>query len=270
MSLVGISFRGPLGAWLDRAPPQVECVEVVAEHFLAAGRGRLRRLGEMFPLFLHTEQLSLGEAGLNDVGELAAFAALVREVKPRWVSDHLGFRCTRDLDLGSPVPMLLDRRSFERMAERVQRVMDACGVLLLVENLCSPLAIRSPLTEPEFLDRLCERTGCGVLLDLTALTVHGRNHDFDPQAWLGALDLAHVRQAHIGGCCEHDGDWEDAHAGPVHADVWALLGDLLAGASVDAVVLERDASFPPPEELVRELYRVKSLTHARDQLGRDA
>ena len=267
MSKAGVSFRGPLGAWLDRAPPAVECVEVIAEHFYSAGRGRVRLLGEKFPLFLHTERLSLGTPGPLDERELGALATLVSEVRPRWVSDHLGFRCTSEVDLGSPVPMLLDERSLDLMAERVQRVMDVCRLPLLLENLSSPLVIQSPFSEPEFLNRLCERTGCGVLLDVTALFVSSRNLGFDPLRWLHELDPGRIVQVHVGGCRERDGCWEDAHAGPVHEDVWALLGDVLSAGLVEAVVLERDASFPPPEELTQELRRIKSLTHAGDGIG---
>lgn len=219
---------------------------------------------------VHTEQLSVGAPGPLEASELAALVALIRDVKPLWLSDHLGFRCTQEVDLGSPVPLSFNPRTLDLVAARVCRIMDACRLPLLLENLNSPLVVQGTLSEPAFLNRLCAMTGCGVLLDVTGLFVSSRNHGFDALAWLQELDPACVVQVHVGGCRENDGRWEDAHAGPVPEEVWALLAEVLQRGSIEALVLERDAGFPSPEELARELRRMKALADAGDRIGTDA
>ena len=227
----------------------------------------MRLLGEKYPLLVHTERLSLGAAGPADEQELTSLVAFIRDVKPHWVSDHLGFRCTRDVDLGSPVPLSLSPKTLDLMTGRVRRIMDACRLPLLLENLGSPLVVRGTLSEPEFLNRLCERTGCRVLLDVTALFVSSRNLGFDPLCWLHELDPAHILQVHVGGCRERDGRWADSHDTEVPEEVGALLREALAHASIEAVVLERDAAFPRIGELLQELSRLKSLTLAGGRVG---
>jgi hypothetical protein len=270
VSRVGISFRWALASWLERSPPEVACLEIVAEHFIKAGGGYLRSLADRYPLLVHTERLSVGTPGPLDGGELTALAALVRELKPLWVSDHLGFRRTREVDLGSPVPMLLNNRTLALVAERVQRMTDACQVPLLLENLSSPLALHGTLSEPEFLNRLCARTGCGVLLDAAALLVNSRNHGFDALAWLQALDPAYIVQVHVGGCRESDGRGENVHDDAVPEEVWEFLAEVLKRGSIEALVLERDAGFPAPEDLAQELRRMRTLAGAGSRIGVDA
>lgn len=263
LTKVGLAFRSAFASWLDCAPREIECIEVTAEEFYKGGRGRLRLLGSTYPMLVHTQRLSLGAPGPLDASELHWFASLVSEAKPLWISDHLGFRCTRDVDLGSPNPIALNRGALNLVADRARRIMEACRTPLLLENISACIAVKGSMSEPEFLSRLCETAGCGVLLDVTGLLVNSRNHAFDPVRWLDDLDRARVTQVHIGGCMERDGYWDDTHDGPIHADAWALLDEVLKRCSVEAIVLERDASFPAASELRHELRRIKDLCNAR-------
>ena len=260
MTRVGVAYRAGLAHWIDAGSREVECVEITAENFYKGGRGKLRVLGGLTPLLVRTRRLSLGTPGPLDAAEVAWFAALVRDAKPLWISEHLGFRCTPEIDLVSPVPVALTEAALRGFVDHAREVVDVCGTPLLLENLASPLAIRGSMTEPEFLNRFCDQSGCGVLLDVTALLVNGRNHGFDPVDWLGALDAEHVVQIRIGGCTEQDGRWDDTHDAPIDEDLWSLAEVVLARAPVQAIILERDSRFPPIAELASELERLKALS----------
>ena len=257
---VGVAYRAPLAHWLDAGSPDIEYVEVNAEDFYKGGRAKLEVLRWHAPLLVHTRRLSPGTPGPLDAHELAWFAALVQEAKPLWISEHLGFRCTPEIDLACVVPVPLTDETLDTFVSHVQDIVDACGTPLLFENIASPLAIRGNLSEPEFLNRLCERAGCGVLLDLTALLVNGRNHRFEAAQWVRALDLENVVQIHIGGCRERDGHWEDTHDAPIDEELWTLAEAVLARQSVRAIVLERDARFPAVNEIALELERLRMLS----------
>lgn len=266
---VGLAYHPALAPWLDRAPDEVERLEVVAERFYDGGMRRLRVLSERFPLLVHTRRLSLAAPGPHDAIELKRLSALVSEANPLWVSDHLGFRYAPGVDLGSPCPVALDRRTLDLVVERALRVVERCGTPFLIENISSPIVIMSSMSEPEFLNRFCEITGCGVLLDLTGLYVGARNHGFDSGAWLDELDRSHVVQIHVGGCREVEGRWDDTHDAPIVDDVWELLREALKGAAVKAVILEWEARFPPTSVLKAELHGIKALTrtHERGRAG---
>ena len=271
MTRVGLAFHPALAPWLDRASSGVECVELVAERFYEGSGGRhARELGARFPLVVRTRRLSLASPEEADAGELASLASFVAETGAPWVSDHLGFRYAPGIDLGGSCPALLDRTSFDVVVERALRAMEALRASLLIRNLASPLVVRGSMSEPEFVDRLCEATGCGISLDATALLVNARNHDFDPRRWLDAIDRSRVAQVHAGGCREIDGLWDDTHDAPIDDDLCELLADVLGPGTVDTVILDWEARFPPAPVLDAELRRLKALAdiHGHADAGR--
>ena len=108
-----------------------------------------------------------------------------------------------------------------------------------------------------FLGRLCERADCGLLLDVTNLYINSRNHGFDPRAWLRELDPRRIVQLHVVGYSVRDGRWQDSHAEPIQDDLRELVHDVLAYAPVRSIIIERDANFPPVEELAEELRKLE-------------
>jgi len=262
-ALAGIAYRPALASWIDTRPATIQCLEIIAEQFYKGGETLARSLSSRHPIVVHTSRLSLGTPGALDRRELDWFVSLVREVKPLWVSEHLGFRRTAEVDLGYPTPIPLDANTLSVFVDHCREVMDRCGKLLLVENIASPLTITSALSEPEFLNRLCDASGCGLLVDLTALVVNSRQHRFAAGSWLARIVPTHVVQLHVGGAALRNGVWLDTHGEDVDAEVWALAADLLARAPIRAIVLERDERFPPASDLAAELRRVSSLVRGR-------
>lgn len=255
---VGISYLPILASWVDSGPVEIDIIEVVAEQFYKGGQGRLRALARDHRLVLHTARLSLGTPGPFDRNELFWIAAAVDQANPLWLSEHLGFRRTAEVDLGFPNPLPLTRQSLDLMVQHAGELIEMFGRPLLIENIASPLRIGGTLSEPEFLNRLCEASGCGLLVDLTALAVNGRMHGFDPVRWLEEIDLNHIVQIRLGSHAQRIGLWRDTNDGPIADDVWVLADQVLSSAPVRAAILQRDAGFPPLGELARELRRIKA------------
>ena len=255
----GIGYRPALASWVDTRPPEIQCLEIIAEQFYMGGRARARSLSTIYPVVVHTSRLSLGTPGALDEQELDRLVALTCEVDPLWVSDHLGFRRTDEVDLGHPTPIPLDGDMLTVFTDHCREVMDRCGKRLLVENIASPLAISPVMSEPEFLNRLCEASGCGLLVDVMGLVVNSRTHGFDARCWLGLLEPRHIVQLHLGGVGSRNDVWLDTRGGDIDDEVWTLAADVLTRAPVQAVVLERDERFPPGSHLAAELRRVDRL-----------
>ena len=250
---VGLGYRPELAPWIATAPPEVECLEVVAEHFYDGGTEHLQELARRYPLFVHGLGLSLGTPGPLDPGDLERFRGVVEAARPRWVSEHVAFTRTPEVDLGHLNPVRPDARTLAVLADHARELADACGVPVLLENVTSHLRIEGELSEPDFLNALCERAECGLLLDVTNLHVNARNHRFDALEWLRAIEPRHVVQLHVVGYSESHARLEDRHAEPIQKELWQLLEAVCDHAAVQAVVLERDANFPAPEELAGEL-----------------
>ena len=266
MTRVGLSFHPALLAWLDCASNGVECIEVLAERFWGDARGLARVLRARYPLVVRSQTLSLASVEADE-SELTSLASFVSEMRAPWVSDHLGFRYAPGIDFGGSCPIVLNGATLDIVADRARRVMEACGTLLLIRNLASPLVIRGSLSESEFLNRLCELAGCGISLDATALLVNARNHRFDPRGWLDEVDRSRVVHVHAGGCREVDGRWDDMHDTPIDDELWALLAHALVGGAVEAITLQWEARFPPSSFLEAELRRLKALVGTHEPAG---
>lgn len=260
MRRVGVGWRAPLASWIASRPPEVQCLEITAEHFFDGGEDRLRELAGAYPIFVHGLGLSLGTPGPLDRGYLDRFARVAEIANAEWTSEHVSFSRAGGVDLGHLNPIPPTRESLKVVADHAIEVAERCGRPLVLENITTHLRLEGEMTEPEYLNRLCEASGCGLLLDATNLHINSRNHGFDAREWLGELDLAHVRQLHVVGYAVRDGRYEDSHSSPLQDDLLDLVREILERAPPDAAtIVERDANFPSGEAMAEELRRLAVL-----------
>ena len=256
--LVGLGHRRELAPWLKTGPVEVECLEIIAEHFFAAdAKPALQALAADHALIVHCLGLSLGTPGplkrsvLDSVAEVAAVA------DPLWVSDHIGFCRTGEVELGHFISVRPDRENLAIIAEHAREVAEVCGKPILLENITTEIVMRGDLSETEFLNQLCDEAGCGLLLDVTNLFVNCRNRGVDPFRWLAEIEPAHVAQLHVVGYTQAGGHWFDNHCEAIQEDLWPLIREVFARFQPRAVIIERDDAFPAVEKLVDELVALK-------------
>lgn len=251
--LVGVGYRRELARWIAARPAEIGCVEITAEHFFDRDLEPVRALSRDYPLFVHGLGLSLGTPGPLDRATFEAFARVAAAADPLYVTEHVAFTRTRDVDLGHLNPVAPTPENVRVVADHAREVMDRCGRPMLLENIASPLALKGTLPEPEFLNRICDSAGCGLLLDVTNLFVNSRNRRDDPMEWLGAIEYRNVRQLHVVGYTQREGRWHDMHAEPIQKDLFDLIREVLNRTSPAGVIVERDENIPAPRELSAEL-----------------
>src|SRR5690606_616881 len=125
-----------------------------------------------------------------------------------------------------------------RNIEAIQRRFG--GLRFYVENLAHFFSWRGDLDEADFLVRVLERTGCGLLLDVTNAYASERNFGTSTRAFLQAVVPAADRiQMHLAGGYfdEQWGRYIDSHSEPIPPQVWDLYHEalVLGQGKVDAV-----------------------------------
>ena len=120
--------------------------------------------------------------------------------------------------------------------------------------------IRGSIRETDFLNQVCHKAKCGLLLDVTALLVNAINHRFDPVKWLHQIDNRLILQLHVSGYSRRENRCFDEHLSAVQEDVWNLLEEVLGYCSPRAIILEREGNYPPIFAIERELARMKELS----------
>jgi uncharacterized protein (UPF0276 family) len=261
--MIGVGFRKELAGWIDNAPLSVECLEITAEHFFHGGDDKLEALSNRFELFVHGLGLSLGTPGQLDHTVLENFAQVVRLADPSWISEHIAFTRTIDGDLGHLNPVPTSREHLKIVADHALEVSARCQKPMLLENITSHVQLPGDMSETDFLNELCHRANCGLLLDVTNLFVNSRNHGYNPLKWLREIEPALITQLHIVGY-SRDGDrFTDSHSKPIQEELIELAQAVMAYAPVKAIILERDDDFPNPCELEIEIEKLRKICGQR-------
>jgi uncharacterized protein (UPF0276 family) len=226
-------------------------------------------VAERRPIVGHSVGLSIGSADLFDTGHVEQVARWQARYGFPWHSDHLSFNRVPGLDAhsdlaGVAIPVPYDREVLEMIVERVERIREAVPVPFLLENNVYYVDLpEQEMTEPEFLNALSARSGCGLLLDVHNVYVNAVNHGFDAREFIRAVDLSRVVEVHIAGGSEMGGMYTDSHAGPVAGPVWDLLDEVIERApNLCGITFEFEDGYLPAlgggEGVLRELERART------------
>ena len=252
-----------LDAWLaDAQPPAF--FEVHAENCMGEGGAPhlwLTALRERMPLSLHGVGLSIGAESPLDQAHLERLAQLVERYQPAAFSEHLAWSTHGGHFFNDLLPLTYDARTLDRVCAHIDQVQSRLRLRMLLENPSTYFEFEaSSMSEPEFIARIVERTGCGLLLDVNNVHVSCHNNRHDPRAYLDALPLSAVGEIHLAGYAEEteaDGMTLliDNHGAPVAQDVWNLHARVLATTGPIATLIEWDHDVPDYPRLRAEVAR---------------
>jgi len=241
--------------------------EVHPENYLVDGGPRLRWLDAIrarHPLSLHGVGLSLGADARPDPDHLARLRELTRRYQPQLVSEHLAWSTWRGIYRPDLLPIPRSPAALQRLIANVGETQDALERRVLIENPTHYLRIAEHTCgEVEFLQELCQRSGCGLLLDVNNVWVSANNLGFDADAYIDAVDERYIAEIHIAG---HSTDpvhgsalLIDSHDTPVCDAVWRLFRRLIARIGPRPTLLERDGAVPSFGALLEERQHAVAL-----------
>ena len=258
---LGLGLRNVHFAEILAERPAVDWFEAISENFMDSGgrpRAVIREIAEHYPLVLHGVSMSIGSADPLNLDYLARLKALADEVRPAWISDHLCWTGVLGLNSHDLLPMPLTEESLAHVAARVRQAQDVLERPLILENPSSYVRFaHSTMEEPEYLRRLAEETGCGLLLDVNNVFVSCFNAGKDPAAYIEAFPCDRVVQMHLAGH-QHRGTYViDTHDRPVRGEVWDLFRLAWARTGGASTLLEWDDRIPAFADCHAELMKAK-------------
>lgn len=239
-------------------------LEVSPENYMRRGGyypAALERLKERYAFVTHGLTMSLGAVDDPSPQYLASLKGEIERLGSPWHSDHLCFSTSGSQVLHELLPVKLCQENVTRIADRLRRVQDVLGVPMAIENVTwyvHPGQIELP--EAEFIQRIVQQSGAGLLLDVNNVYVNAQNHDFDPYAFMVELPLDRVVEIHVAGHTQTDsGLILDTHGTPVCDPVYDLLRFTLERTGPVPVLLERDNDVPPLAELIAEVAQLRGI-----------
>jgi uncharacterized protein (UPF0276 family) len=263
--VAGIGLRAPHLAEIARDRPATGFLEIHAENYLAGSSALavVESLRADYPLSVHAVGLSVGSAEGLDEDHLARVAALVRELQPALVSDHLSWSSYGGRYFNDLLPLPYTEEALGVVVGNVQRLQEMLGRQVSIENPSCYLSFaQSTLSEPEFLAELARRSGCGLLLDVNNIAVTAHNLGLDARDWLDLPGQA-VTQYHLAGHAVNDADGGtiliDDHGSRVSDGVWALFAEVVERFGMRPTLVEWDTDLPALPVLLEEAARAASV-----------
>ncbi len=244
-------------------------MEVAPENWIHVGGAlgkKLRFFTERYPFLAHGLSLSIGSpAPLNE--------QLVRDIKDfmaehdiRLYSEHLSY-CGDDGQLYDLMPIPFTEDAVKYVAARVRRVQDILEQRMTLENVSYYAPTDTSMSEMDFLLAVLEEADCDLMLDINNIVVNSINHSYDASDFLRAMPAQRIRYFHLAGHYVEAEDLRiDTHGTAVDHQAWQLLADAYDLFGPVPTLLERDFNFPPIEELLNEVRRIRKLQRDSETL----
>lgn len=259
----GLGLRRPLVDKLMADPPaDIDFMEIVPENWIHVGGAlakKLRFFTERYPCLIHGLSLSIGSLAPLDEQLVCDIRAFMAEHNIRKYSEHLSY-CSDDGHLYDLMPIPFTEEAVHYVAGRVRQVQDILGQRMALENVSYYAPTDTSMTEKEFLLAVLEEADCDLMLDINNIVVNSINHKYDASDFLHDMPASRISYFHQAGHYIEAEDLRiDTHGAAVDAQAWQLLEEAYNHFGPVPTLLERDFNFPPMEDLLDEVRRIKQL-----------
>ena len=260
--IIGIGLRRPhIEEFLTKAP-NIDWVEVHSENYISRGGpgfDALMAIRARYPVSMHGIGLSLGSSEGIKLEYLSALKAMVKEVAPFLISDHLSWSNINNYYLPDLLPAPYNKESLQIFINNINKAQEYLNRTILFENPSTYFEYHnSDHDEPDFMNILARSTGAGILLDVNNIYTSGLNNGWDSKKYISAIDRDLVKEIHISGHSIKQIDntesilYIDSHDDRVADPVWELYQYAIQRFGVKPTLLEWDNNIPTLEALVEE------------------
>jgi uncharacterized protein (UPF0276 family) len=252
--------RGLIDKLMANPPANVDFMEVAPENWIHVG-GKLGRkfrfFTEHYPFLIHGLSLSIGAPSPLNEQLLRDIKAFMDEHGILLYSEHLSF-CGDDGQLYDLMPIPFTEEAVDYVAARIRRAQEILERRLVVENVSYYTPTDTAMSESDFTLAVLEAADCDLLLDINNIVVNSINHRYDAREFLLSMPAERIKYFHLAGHYIEAPDLRiDTHGDAVDEQAWGLLADAYAHFGPVPTLLERDFNFPPLDELLAEVDRIK-------------
>jgi len=251
--------------------PDVGGFEIHAENYMGNGgspHAYLNKICETYPLSIHGVGLSLGSANGINTEHLERFKTLVQRYQPAQISEHLSWSQHDDIFLNDLLPLPYTKEALHIFQKNIDHVQSILNQKILIENPSAYIGFNNnTLEEPDFLNQLCEKTGCGLLLDINNVYVSAHNQKFSAHDYLLAIDDKHVKEIHLAGhatqtLSNNNTLKIDDHGSAICDDVWQLYDIFIKQTEKTyPTLIEWDTNIPDIKILLAEAQQAEKRMH---------
>lgn len=265
---IGIGLRSPHYQAVIDNQPEIGFLEIHSENYFNAhskNHSFLEQIATRYPMSFHGIGLSLGSSEAINKCHLKKLKVLVDRFQPALVSDHLSWCSLQGNFFNDLLPVPYTKEALSYFTDNVNQVQDFLQRQILVENPSSYLEYKNiDMSEPEFINEISKKTGCGLLLDLNNIYVSATNHQFSVQKYLEVIDSNAVQEIHLAGFTQekigNDTLLIDTHSTFVSQPVWDIYQQYIIQTQTEAITLiEWDREIPTLDTLLSEAGKATAM-----------
>jgi len=260
----GVGLRTVHYPYILKNNPDVDWFEIISENYMdSGGRPRyvLEQIAERYPIVMHGVSMSIGSTDPLNFDYLGKLKSLAKLCNARWISDHVCWTGVAGLNGHDLFPIPYSEQALKHVIDRIRIVQDVLERPLVLENPSSYVTFAdSTMTEWEFITRMAEESGCGLLLDVNNVYVSSFNHDFDPSEFIRSVPQDRVVQFHLAGHTNCETHLIDTHDGHVINPVWELYRLAHELSNGVATLIEWDADIPAFPVVHNEVLKAREYT----------
>ena len=243
--------------------PSIPWFEALTDNYLIGGGAALhylRAIRQHYPMTLHGVGLSLGASDPLNHAYLTKLKALIADIQPAFVSDHLCWTGTQQQYLHELLPLPYSKEALEHVVSRIDQVQNILGRTILIENVSSYFEFKhNEMLESEFINEVSQQSGCSILLDINNIYVNAYNHGYDARQYLQHINPETVKQFHLAGYADNKRFLFDSHGSPIHQPVWELYQAALQRFGAVPTLIEWDDNIPALAVLQQEAQKAETL-----------
>lgn len=210
--------------------------------------------------FMRSRFMERHKKDLKNLANL--FKNWISILKPIYVSDHLAKFSINGRSLFF-LGELDYRKDYNRVKQKIIEWEELLDSKIFFENF--PSFIDYDTKQIDFLDRLTQETGCGILFDLSNAVIASKNSSYPLSNWMKIACLS--EHFHIAGMRLSDTTptlWMDSHDCEISNESLAFFKKILEnpqGISFKTIVVERDNQIEKNSWLL-DVKKVKNLISA--------
>ena len=254
--------RGLIDKLMADPPDEIDFMEVAPENWINVGgklADKFHFFTERYPFLIHGLSLSIGSPAPLNVSLLRDIKVFMDEHDIHFYSEHLSY-CGDDGQLYDLMPIPFTDDAVHFVADRIKQAQDILERRMAIENVSYYAPSDTSLNEIDFIKAVLEEADCDLLLDINNIVVNSINHKYDAKEFMLAMPKERISYFHQAGHYVEDEDLRiDTHGAAVSEAAWLLLADAYEHFGPVPTLLERDFNFPPINELISEIRRIKSL-----------
>ncbi len=209
---IGTTYEGKDFGYLQEIIPYAKHIEVSPDSISTFNDGRvtvnessLQHLQWVqentdTDLLIHGVGLSIGSYDGYSKDYINVLCELFKNLTIKWHSEHLAYTMVNGENLGTMLTLPHTDEVITMVCRRIDEIQKKFKVPFLIENVISMLPNPDEqYNEAEFLNKITDLTGCGLILDVYNLQCDEKNFGLNLNDFFEELNLDPVHELHLAG-----------------------------------------------------------------------